>query len=166
VLEIGVGCGLNLPLYANRATEVFGLEPNPKLLEMASRKSASVPAKMIEGSAESIPLDSGSVDTVITTWTLCTIPDVATALAEMRRILKPTGQLLFVEHGSAPDENVRKWQHRLTPLWKQLAGGCHLDCPIVDLVEAAGFRMKRMQTGYMKGPKPMTFVYEGSASPV
>jgi ubiquinone/menaquinone biosynthesis C-methylase UbiE len=165
VLEIGVGSGLNLPFYTDRATEVLGLEPHPKLLQMASQKPSRVPVKLIEGSAESIPMDAASVDTVLTTWTLCTIPDVVTALAEMRRILKPSGQLLLVEHGLAPDKKVRGWQHRLTPVWKRLAGGCHLDRPIGDLVEAAGFRMQHLQTGYMKGPKPMTFMYEASASP-
>lgn len=165
VLEIGIGSGLNLPFYTDLASEVLGLEPHPKLLQMASQKFSRVPVKLIEGSAESIPIDAASADTVVTTWTLCTIPDVFRALSEIRRFLKPGGQLLLVEHGLAPDETVRRWQHRLTPLWERLAGGCHLDRPIADLVEAAGFRMKQLQTGYMKGPKPMTFMYEATASP-
>jgi ubiquinone/menaquinone biosynthesis C-methylase UbiE len=165
VLEIGVGSGMNLPFYTNRVTELLGLEPHPKLLSMASQKSGPVPAKLIESSAESIPLDAESVDTVVMTWTLCTIPDAEAALAELRRVLKPGGQLLLVEHGLAPEENVRKWQHRLTPIWKRLAGGCHLDRPIADLVRHAGFQMKNLQTGYMPGPKPMTFMYEGVATP-
>jgi SAM-dependent methyltransferase len=135
------------------------------LLEMASQKSHRGRAKLIEGSAESIPLVSASIDTVVTTWTLCSIPDLDRAFLEMRRVLRPGGQLLLVEHGLAPDEKVRRWQHRLTPLWKGLAGGCHLDRPIADLVEGVGFRMKRLRTGYMEGPKPMTFMYEGVASP-
>src|SRR5437764_7775197 len=118
VLEIGIGSGLNLPFYTNRATEVLGIEPNRKLLAMAARKHSTVLAMVIGGSAESIPLDDASVDTVLTTWTLCTIPDVAAALAEMRRVLKPGGQLLFVEHGLASDNKVRRWQDRLTPVWK------------------------------------------------
>jgi ubiquinone/menaquinone biosynthesis C-methylase UbiE len=122
VVEIGLGSGMNLPFYTSRVKEVLGLEPHPKLFEMASGVSASVPTKLIEGSSESIPLDSGSVDTVVMTWTLCSIPDAKAALAELRRILQPAGQLLFVEHGLAPEENVRKWQHRLTPMWKRLAG--------------------------------------------
>jgi ubiquinone/menaquinone biosynthesis C-methylase UbiE len=166
VLEIGVGSGENLPLYTNRATEVVGLEPHPKLLSMASQKPRLVSMRLIEASAESIPLEDASVDTVVTTWTLCTIPDVMTALREMKRVLKPTGELLLVEHGLATDEKVRKWQHRLTPAWRRIAGGCHLDRPIADLVEGAGFRIKRLETGYMQGPKPMTFMYEGIASPV
>jgi ubiquinone/menaquinone biosynthesis C-methylase UbiE len=166
ILEIGVGSGLNLPLYTDPAREVLGLEPHPKLLEMASRKSHRTPVKLIEGSAEAIPLETGSVDTVVTTWTLCTVPDVNTALAEMRRVLKPGGRLLLVEHGLAPEEKVRKWQHRLTPVWKRMAGGCHLDRPIADLVQSAGFHLDHLQTGYMQGPKPMTFMYEGIASPL
>ena len=163
VLEIGVGSGLNLPFYTARATEIIGLDPHPKLIGMASRQASSVPAEILGGSAESIPLDNASIDTVVTTWTLCTIPDVMAALREMRRVLKPGGQLLFVEHGLAPEEGVRRWQHRLTPLWKGLAGGCHLDRPIAELVENAGFEISHMETGYMPGPRPMTFMYEGSA---
>jgi ubiquinone/menaquinone biosynthesis C-methylase UbiE len=163
ILEIGVGAGENLPLYTDRAREVLGLEPHPRLLNMASSKDRRVPAKLIEGFAESIPVDDSSIDTVVTTWTLCTIPDAAKALSEMRRVLKPGGQLLFVEHGLSPDESVRKWQSRLTPAWKKLAGGCHLNRPIAELIETAGFRISRLETGYMEGPKPMTFMYEGAA---
>ena len=164
VLEIGIGSGLNLPFYTEHATEILGLEPHPKLLEMASPKSRRDRATLIEGSAESIPLDRASVDTILVTWTLCSIPDLSRALSEMHRGLKPGGQLLLVEHGLAPDEEVRTWQHRLTPLWKRLAGGCHFDRPIADLVASAGFRFKHLQTGYMEGPKPMTFMYEGVAA--
>ena len=164
VLEVGVGSGENLPLYTDRATEVLGVEPIPKLLDMASAKTCRVPKKLIEGSADLIPLDTSSVDTVVTTWTLCTIPDVEKALREMRRVLKPGGQLLFVEHGLSPDDGVRKWQNRLTPLWKKIAGGCHLNRPIPDLIEAAGFRISRLDRGYMAGPKAMTFMYEGAAT--
>lgn len=141
----------------------FGLDPHPKFVDMASRQASSVPAKILGGSAESIPVDTASVDTVVTTWTLCTIPDVTAALREMLRVLKPGGQLLFVEHGLAPEEGVRRWQHRLTPLWKRIAGGCHLDRPIADLVKNAGFEIAHMETGYMARPKPMTFMYKGSA---
>jgi ubiquinone/menaquinone biosynthesis C-methylase UbiE len=163
VLEIGVGSGVNLPLYTDRAAEVLGLEPHPKLLKMASAKVAPIASKLIEGSAESIPLDARTVDTLVVTWTLCTIPDVTKALAEMRRVLKPGGQLLFVEHGLSPDNRVRKWQDRLTPVWKRIAGGCHLNRPMRTLIEDAGFRISRLETGYMPGPKPMTFMYEGVA---
>jgi ubiquinone/menaquinone biosynthesis C-methylase UbiE len=167
VLEIGVGSGLNLRFYPTGVRDIVGLEPAPRLAEMARHAAAglSIPATFIEGSAESIPLDSHSVDTVVTTWTLCSIPDVATALREMRRVLKPDGQLLFVEHGEAPEERVQKWQHRLTPIWKRIGGGCHLDRPIRALVEGGGFAITHLATGYMRGPKPMTFMYEGHARP-
>ena len=163
VLEIGVGSGMNLPLYTDRATEILGLDPHPKLLAMASEKPRSVHSKLIKGSAESLPLDDASVDTVVSTWSLCTIRDVAAALAEIRRVLKPDGQLLFVEHGLAPESSVRSWQNRLTPLWKRVAGGCHLNRPISSLIEDAGFNITQVRTSYMPGPKPMTFMYEGSA---
>jgi ubiquinone/menaquinone biosynthesis C-methylase UbiE len=165
VLEIGVGSGLNLPFYTNRATEILGLDPHPRLLQMAAERTSPVPSDLIEGTAESIPLDDSSVDTVLTTWTLCSVPDVAAALTEMRRILKPHGKLLFVEHGLAPEDAVRKWQNRLTPMWKRIAGGCHLNRPISRLVEEAGFHIAQIETGYMRGPRPMTFMYEGSARP-
>ena len=147
VLEIGVGSGANLPLYSDRAKEVLGVEPHPRLLNMASTKQAHVPTKLIEGSAESIPLEDSSVDTVVTTWTLCTIPDVAKALTEMKRVLKPGGQLLFVEHGLSPDRDVWKWQNRLNPMWNKIAGGCHLNRPIADLIETAGFAFRNWKKG-------------------
>jgi ubiquinone/menaquinone biosynthesis C-methylase UbiE len=167
VLEIGIGSGLNLPFYASRVKQVIGLEPAPRLLSMARDQAhhVSLPVKFIEGSAEAIPLDSGSVDTVVTTWTLCTIPAVAQAIGEMRRVLKPGGQLLFVEHGLALDSNVRKWQDWLTPAWKRIGGGCHLNRPIRSLIETNGFNITQLQTGYMQGPKPMGFLYQGSARP-
>jgi ubiquinone/menaquinone biosynthesis C-methylase UbiE len=165
VLEIGVGSGLNLRFYTDRATEILGLDPHPRLLRMAADRTGAVPSKLIEGTAESIPFEDASVDTVVTTWTLCSVPDVAAALAEMRRVLKPQGKLFFVEHGLAPEDAVRKWQNRLTPIWKRIAGGCHLNRPIARLVEEAGFHISQIETGYMRGPRPMTFMYEGSARP-
>src|SRR5207244_1653302 len=112
---IGIGSGLNLPFYTADASDILGLDPHPKFVDMASRKMSSVPARILGGSAESIPLNDATIDTVVTTWTLCSIPHVASALREMRRVLKPGGQLLFVEHGLAPEDSVRRWQHRLTP---------------------------------------------------
>jgi len=167
VLEIGVGSGLNVPLYPARAREIVGLELAPRLLAMSQRLASRsyLPVKFIEGSAEAIPLDDRSIDTVVTTWTLCTIPAVLKALGEMRRVLTSGGQLLFVEHGAAPDDNVRKWQDRLTPAWKRIGGGCHLNRPIPTIVESAGFTITSLETGYMKGPKPMSFLYEGRAKP-
>lgn len=166
VLEIGLGSGLNLPFYGRDVEELIGLEPAARLVDMAKRNAAQAkrPLTLIAGSAESIPLDDHSIDTLVTTWTLCTIPDANRALAEMRRVLRPGGQLLFVEHGLAPDESVQRWQHRLTPAWKRIGGGCHLDRPIRALIENASFRIDRLETGYAKGPKPMTFMYEGYAT--
>jgi len=166
VLEVGIGSGLNIPRYSADVQQVIGLEPSPKLLNMARRLGRrSFPVDLIEGSAEQIPLEKTSVDTVVTTWTLCTIPDVGRALHEMRRTLKPSGRLLFVEHGRAPDPSVVWWQDCLTPIWKRVGGGCHLNRAIALLIEGAGFRLDRLETGYMGGPKPMTFMYEGSARP-
>lgn len=167
VLEIGIGSGLNLPLYLSRANEIIGLEPAPRLLAMARDASsrASCPVRFIEGSAETIPLEDKSVDTVVTTWTLCTIPAVAQALGEMRRVLRQGGQLLFVEHGLAPDAKVRKWQDWLTPAWKRIGGGCHLNRPIQSLIAQNGFDVIRLETGYMQGPRPMAFLYHGCARP-
>ena len=166
VLEVGVGSGLNLPYYSVDVQQVIGLEPSPKLLNMARHLGhRSFPVDLIEGSAEKIPLETATVDTVVTTWTLCTIPDVDRALLEMRRALKPSGRLLFVEHGRAPDPNVVWWQDWLTPIWRRVGGGCHLNRAIASLIEGAGFRLERLETGYMRGPKPMTFMYEGSARP-
>jgi ubiquinone/menaquinone biosynthesis C-methylase UbiE len=167
VLEIGIGSGLNLPYYPAAVREVIGLDPSTQLLTMARRAAdhAVVPVSFIEDTAEAIPLDSGSIDTVVTTWTLCSIHRSEQALREMRRILKPGGQLLFVEHGLSPEEGVRRWQDRLTPLWKRIGGGCHLNRPIRTLVENAGFDIARIETGYAKGPRPMVFMYEGRALP-
>ena len=163
VLEIGAGSGLNLPFYGGNVTEVLGLDPHPTLLALARGKQCGVRWTAVKGSAESIPLDDASVDTVVSTWTLCSIPEVAQALGEARRVLKPDGQLLFVEHGLAPDASVRRWQNRLTPAWKRMAGGCHLNRPIQEIVLAAGFGIERLETSYMEGPRPMTFTYEGCA---
>jgi len=167
VLEIGMGSGLNLPFYRAGVREILGLEPSPQLIAMAKSAAPAslIPATFIEGSAESIPLDDNSIDSVVTTWTLCTIPHATTALDEARRVLKPGGRLLFVEHGLAPDESVRKWQNFLTPAWKRVSGGCHLNRPIASMIEGAGFRLDRLETGYMPGPRLMTFFYEGSARP-
>jgi ubiquinone/menaquinone biosynthesis C-methylase UbiE len=167
VLEIGIGSGLNLPHYASRADEVFGLDPSPGLLARTRRNAQHVllPVRLLAGSAERIPLDDRSIDTVVSTWTACSIPGVAGALTEMRRVLRPGGRLLFVEHGRAPDRGVALWQDRLTPLWRPLAGGCHLNRKIDDLIADAGFRIDRLQCGYVPGLKIMSFFYEGAASP-
>ena len=165
VLEIGVGSGMNLPFYRPPVREVLALEPAQRLVSMARGVTRNMPVSFLEASAEAIPLDAHCVDTVVTTWTLCSIPQGATALAEMRRVLRPGGKLLFVEHGLAPDEGVRWWQDRLTPAWRRFTGGCHLNRPIRSMIEDAGFSIEGIETGYMPGLKPMTFMYEGSARP-
>ena len=167
VLEIGIGSGLNLPFYSPAVSEVLGLEPSARLIAMAQRAAdeSAQRVRLVEGSAEAIPLDAQSVDSVVTTWTLCSIPNAGAALAEMRRVLRPGGRLLFVEHGRAPDASVCAWQNRLTPLWRRLAGGCHLNRPIRAMIEDAGFAIDHLQAGYMPGPKAFTFMSEGAARP-
>lgn len=168
VLEIGIGSGLNLPFYTSRVREILGLDPAPRLITMARRaaESTGLPVTFLEHSAEQIPLEAASVDTAVVTWTLCSIPDAGQALHEMRRVLKPGGQLLFVEHGLAPEPGVRRWQDWLTPLWKRCSGGCHLNRPIQTLIDDNGFAVTQIETGYMKGPRPMAFLYEGCAQPL
>jgi ubiquinone/menaquinone biosynthesis C-methylase UbiE len=167
VLDVGIGSGLNLPFYAPRARDIFGLDPSARLLARAQEaaRGAQIPVHLLEGSAERIPLADRSMDTLVMTWTGCSIPDIGTALREMRRVLKNGGRLLFVEHGRAPEAGVARWQDRLDPLWRRCAGGCHLNRRIDALLSDAGFRIDRLQTGYIPGPKIMTFLYEGSATP-
>ena len=167
VLEVGIGSGLNLPLYRPSVSSVIGLEPSPELLRMARRRAATapVPVELLEASAEAVPLDAASIDTVVTTWTLCTIPDAHRALAEMRRVLKPRGALLFVEHGRAPEPGVARWQDRLDPLWRRVAGGCHLNRKIDDLISNSGFRLDALANARLPGPRSHTFLYEGRARP-
>jgi ubiquinone/menaquinone biosynthesis C-methylase UbiE len=166
VLEIGIGSGFNMPFYGASVTQVTGIDPSARLLAMAQRAvRPKIPIEFVEASAEAIPLERASVDTVVTTWTLCSIPNATTALGEMRRVLKPGGVLLFAEHGRAPEARVRWWQDRLTPIWKRIAGGCHLNRPIAELIASAGFRLDRLENSYMRGPRPLTYMYEGSARP-
>jgi ubiquinone/menaquinone biosynthesis C-methylase UbiE len=167
VLEIGIGSGLNLPLYGSNARSVIGLEPSPELLGMALKRAGnpSVAIKFLEASAETVPLDDRTIDTVVTTWTLCTIPNAHLALAEIRRVLRPSGSLLFVEHGRAPEAGVASWQDRLDPLWSRIAGGCHLNRKIDDLISASGFRIDCLTNARLPGPRTHTFLYEGRARP-
>src|SRR6516165_251345 len=161
VLEVGVGSGLNFPIYGASVTSVIGLEPSPELLRMARPRAmaAAIPVALLDASAEAIPLDRGSIDTVVTTWTLCTIPNAQRALAEMRRVLKPAGALLFVEHGRAPEPGIARWQDRLDPLWSRLAGGCHLNRKMDDLISGSGFRIEAMENARLPGPRTHTFLY-------
>lgn len=168
VLEVGIGSGLNLPFYdPARVEKLWGLEPAPEIRRMAEKKAAGspIPVEFIDLPGETIPLEDNSVDTVVTTYTLCTIPDAVRALHEMRRVLKTGGQLLFSEHGRAPDAAVRRWQDRLTPMWKRIGGGCHLNRDIPELLRQGGFAVDRLETMYLPGPRPMTFTYWGAAIP-
>jgi len=168
VLEIGVGSGLNLPFYdASHVTRLWGLEPSPEMRQLAGDAVQSLPFKFefIDLPGEEIPLDANSVDTVLITYTLCTIPDTEPALRGMARVLRPGGKLIFCEHGAAPDASVRRWQERLNPAWSRIGGGCNLNRAIPDLIRAGGFGIDRMETMYLPGWRPAGFNYWGSASP-
>jgi len=167
VLEIGIGSGLNLPLYAPNVSEVVGVDPSPALLSRAHDAAGRcrAPVTLLEGSAEELPLDDQSFDTVVTTWSLCTIPDVRQALIEVRRVLRPGGSLLLAEHGRAPEPRVALWQDRLDPIWTRIAGGCHLNRPMDVLLSNAGFRLDEITTARVPGPRTHTFIYEGRARP-
>lgn len=169
VLEIGFGSGLNLPSYRPEAVDtIYALEPSAGMWGLAEEAIAESPLRVepVEASAESVPLPSRSIDTVLATYTLCTVPDVEAALAEVERVLRPGGRLLFCEHGEAPDRGVRRWQRRLNPVWKLFSGGCHLDRPIPTLLEKAGFRIDDLSTMYLPGWKLAAFNFWGSARPV
>src|SRR5215831_5813068 len=125
--------------------------------------SASVcTGRLVRASAQSIPFADATFDAIVMTWTLCSIPNPIAALTEMRRVLKPGGRLLFVEHGLSPETRIARWQHRLTPYWKRIGGGCHLDRKMGELIHSAGFEIDAIETGYMRGPKPWAFMYQGS----
>jgi ubiquinone/menaquinone biosynthesis C-methylase UbiE len=165
VLEIGVGSGLNFPLYGKQVELVYGIDPSPRLLALARRRAAAsgVPAELLLGSATAIPLADDAVDTVVMTWTLCSIPDPLAALREMRRVLKPDGNLCFVEHGLSSEPGVERWQHRITPAWRRVAGNCHLDRKIDELIRLAGFDLTNLQVKYAPGLRAMSYMYEGCA---
>jgi len=165
VLEVGIGSGLNLPFYTREVTKLYGIDPSKELLAMAAEKAATAPfpVELFNQEAERIPLAAASVDTVVVTWSLCSIANPAAALGEMRRVLKPSGTLIFIEHGLSTDARVGKWQNRLTPLWRRFTGGCHLNRKMDDLVRAAGFTIGELRMEYVPGPRAMTFMYEGRA---
>ena len=166
VLEIGIGSGLNLPFYSSEVQRVVGVEPSSALREMAAKRAAAgrIRVDLLSQSAEEpLPLPDRSMDTIVTTWTLCSIPDAPKALAQMKRVLKPDGRMLFIEHGRAPDPSVAVWQDRLTPVWKRIGGGCHLNRKIDELIAAAGFEIAELRTCYLPGARPMTYTYQGFA---
>lgn len=167
VLEVGAGSGINFKLYnANKVQHVYALEPSAGMRRKAEKNSASspVPVQWLDLPGEKIPLEDNSVDTVLLTYTLCTIPDYATALQQMFRVLKPGGQLLFCEHGRAPEADVQKWQDKLTPTWVKIAGGCHLNRPIAEYIKQAGFAVTESENVYVeKSPRFVGYMYYGRA---
>ena len=168
VLEIGLGSGLNLPYYdSGKIDFVWGLEPSAGMRNKAKAAVAAAPfeVKWLDLPGEEIPLDNNSVDTVVLTYTLCTIADAVRALGQMKRVLKPGGEMLFSEHGAAPDANVKKWQDRINPLWKLFGGGCNVNRPIPELIEEGGFKLSNVETMYLPStPKWVGFNYWGSAT--
>jgi ubiquinone/menaquinone biosynthesis C-methylase UbiE len=166
VLEIGFGSGLNVPHYPAAVTLVQAVDPATVGRKLAARRLAAspVPVEFIGLDGQALPLESASVDHVLVTWTMCTIPDVDTALREMHRVLRPGGQVHFVEHGRSPDPGVARWQDRLTPLQRRVFGGCHLNRPIDHLLSRAGFGVTRMDNYYLAGLKPLGYTFEGVAT--
>lgn len=166
VLEVGIGSGLNLPFYSSDVQRVYGVDPSVELQRIARGRVVAAPVEvefLSQSAEEPLPLADASIDTVVTTWTLCSIANAPKALREMNRVLKSSGSLVFLEHGRAPDPSVADWQKRITPLWKNITGGCHLNRKIDDLITAAGFQITELKTFYVRGPRPMTYTYQGVA---
>lgn len=166
VLEVGMGPALNLAFYDRSQVElIWGLEPSPGMRRKAAPALAAtdLDVRWLDLPGEEIPLDDHSVDTVVLTFTLCTIPDWERALAQMRRVLAPGGRLLFCEHGEAPDASVRTWQHRIDPVWTRLAGGCHITRPIPEMIESSGFGFVSIDSAYVPGPKIASYLSWGAA---
>ena len=165
VLEVGVGSGLNLPFY-EPGTQVFAVDPSEELQVYARQVAQANGTDVIFAaqSGEAIPADNNSFDTAVITWTLCTIPDAGKALEEVRRVLKPQGRLVFAEHGVSPEPGVAKWQNRINPVWRSLAGGCNLNRSPEQLLGQAGFKFDELKCGYIAGPKFATYTYQGVAS--
>jgi ubiquinone/menaquinone biosynthesis C-methylase UbiE len=167
VLEIGIGSGLNLPYYdATKVTRLWGLDPSPELQALAAKAAKAAPfeVELLGLEADEIPLEDNTVDTVLITYTLCTISECEPALREMGRVLKPGGELVFCEHGAAPDDRVRRWQDRINPIWQRVGGGCNLNRAIPDLIEQGGFTLNGLETMYIPGWRPASFNYWGTAS--
>ncbi len=167
ILEIGIGTGLNLPFYeAAKVDRLIGLDPSEKSWELAGKRAEAVPfeVEFIGLPGEQIPLEADSVDTVLVTFSLCTIPDPVSALEGMARVLKPGGQLLFCEHGLAPDDPVARWQGRINPIWQRLCGGCNLNRDIPSLLQRGGFNVQHLETAYLPGtPRFAGYNYWGGA---
>ena len=164
VLEVGIGSGLNLAFYSSEVQHVYGVDPSIELQRMARKRLGPMYVEFLSQPAEEpLPLADASIDTVVLTWTLCSIGDPQRALREMKRVLKASGRLIFVEHGRAPDPGVARWQDRLTPFWKRIGGGCHLNRRIDQLITEAGFQIGELRMCYLPGPRPMAYTYQGLA---
>jgi ubiquinone/menaquinone biosynthesis C-methylase UbiE len=166
VLEIGIGSGLNLPFYSREVKHVYGVDPSIELQRMARKRAAGQPVSVefvSQDAEEPLPLADESMDTIVMTWTLCSIANPSRALEQMRRVLKPTGQLIFIEHGHAPQTGVAVWQDRLTPTWKRIGGGCHLNRKVDELIASVGFQITELRNFYVPGPRPMNYMYQGIA---
>jgi ubiquinone/menaquinone biosynthesis C-methylase UbiE len=168
VLEIGFGAGHNLPFYdASKVSLVWALEPAAEMRARASKRviASPIPVKFLDLPGEAIPLEDAEADMVLVTYTLCSIPDVLKALGEMRRVMKPSGRMIFCEHGEAPDAGVKRWQDRLTPTWASWCGGCHLGRAIPSIIAEGGFRVQNLETMYLPGtPRFAGFNYWGEAT--
>jgi ubiquinone/menaquinone biosynthesis C-methylase UbiE len=166
VLEVGFGSGRNVPYYPPAVKRVRAVDPAMVGRRLAAKRIAatSVPVEYVGLDGQSLPVEDGTVDHVLTTWTLCTIPDVDAALVEIGRVLRPGGAFHFLEHGRSPQPRVARWQDRLTPLQRRIGGGCHLNRPIDQLVAASGLLVSQMDTFYMKGPKAFGYMFEGVAT--
>lgn len=167
VLEVGFGSGLNVPFYPDTVTRVRAVDPARVAKGLSAKRvdASPIPVEFVGLDGQHLPLGDNSVDHVLVTWTLCTIPDVEAALSEIRRVLRPGGRLHFAEHGRSPDAATARWQDRLTPLQMRLFGGCHLNRQVDELIESAGFAILEIDKHYLSGPKPLTFTFEGLASP-
>jgi len=168
VLEVGLGTGRNLSFYDRaRVTRLVGLDPAAELTGRAAKRAQGLglPIEVVGLSGEAMPFAEASFDTVVMTYTLCSIPQPGAALKEIRRVLKPSGRLLFCEHGRAPDADVRAWQERIEPRWKPWCGGCHLTRDPAGLICEHGFTLDQVETMYLPGPRPLTFNYWGAARP-
>jgi ubiquinone/menaquinone biosynthesis C-methylase UbiE len=169
VLEIGIGSGLNLPFYSSNVHRVYGVDPSVELQRMARKRAMAGPIEvefLSQSAEEQLPFANASIDTVVITWALCSIPNAPKALQQVKRVLKASGRLIFLEHGRAPDPGIAVWQDRITPFWKHIGGGCHLNRKIDDLIMAAGFRIAELKTCYLTGPRPMTYTYQGVADTI
>jgi SAM-dependent methyltransferase len=166
VLEIGIGSGLNLRFYSPEVHHVYGVEPSIELQRMAEKRASAVPFDVTffpQSAEDPLPLADSSIDTVVVTWTLCSIPNPMLALQQMRRALKASGRMIYIEHGRSADSGVRVWQDWITPAWKRIGGGCHLNRKVDDLIKAAGFEISEQKSFYLPGPRPMTYTYQGIA---